>query len=176
MTALRTRTCDRSYGTRVFAACARGDVSISKLSPFCCGQTKVMQKAAATANSTRRGLSQRFMKLGSFGANGRECKSVAGAPGSLHALFWSPRCGPAVCPDVPRQLPPRERGVSIRAGGWFVAQMTTNPESRMFIPRVPSGVIPEPVVELCRHIEQGGFRAWVVGGSLRDVLMGRTPK
>lgn len=41
---------------------------------------------------------------------------------------------------------------------------------------VPSGVIPEPVVELCRAIERGGFRAWLVGGSLRDILMGRVPK
>jgi tRNA nucleotidyltransferase (CCA-adding enzyme) len=62
------------------------------------------------------------------------------------------------------------------SGRRFVSQVTTNPEQQVFIPRVPSGAIPEPVVELCRHIEQGGFRAWVVGGSLRDVLMGRTPK
>jgi len=41
---------------------------------------------------------------------------------------------------------------------------------------VPPGAIPEPVLELCRRIERGGYRAWVVGGSLRDVLMRRTPK
>lgn len=41
---------------------------------------------------------------------------------------------------------------------------------------VPHGAIPEPVLELCRRIERGGYRAWVVGGSLRDVLMKRTPK
>jgi tRNA nucleotidyltransferase (CCA-adding enzyme) len=41
---------------------------------------------------------------------------------------------------------------------------------------VPQGAIPEPVLELCRRIERGGYRAWVVGGSLRDVLMERTPK
>lgn len=41
---------------------------------------------------------------------------------------------------------------------------------------VPHGAIPEPVLELCRRIERGGYRAWVVGGSLRDVLMQRTPK
>jgi tRNA nucleotidyltransferase (CCA-adding enzyme) len=41
---------------------------------------------------------------------------------------------------------------------------------------VPPGAIPEPVLELCRRIERGGYRAWVVGGSLRDVLMERTPK
>jgi tRNA nucleotidyltransferase (CCA-adding enzyme) len=41
---------------------------------------------------------------------------------------------------------------------------------------VPQGAIPEPVLELCRRIERGGYRAWVVGGSLRDVLMRRAPK
>src|SRR5918993_3433778 len=41
---------------------------------------------------------------------------------------------------------------------------------------VPPGSIPEPVLELCRRIERGGYRAWVVGGSLRDVLMERAPK
>ncbi|MGD8861721.1 MAG: HD domain-containing protein [Myxococcales bacterium] len=40
---------------------------------------------------------------------------------------------------------------------------------------VPHGAIPEQVVALCRHVQQGGFHAWVVGGSLRDVLMGREP-
>lgn len=42
--------------------------------------------------------------------------------------------------------------------------------------QVPQGAIPEPVLELCRRIERGGYRAWVVGGSLRDVLMRRAPK
>jgi tRNA nucleotidyltransferase (CCA-adding enzyme) len=46
----------------------------------------------------------------------------------------------------------------------------------MVVNRVPSGVIPEPVIELCRSIERGGFHAWVVGGSLRDVLLERVPK
>ncbi len=46
----------------------------------------------------------------------------------------------------------------------------------MVVQRVPSGVIPEPVVELCRRVEQGGFRAWLVGGSLRDLLRERVPK
>lgn len=41
---------------------------------------------------------------------------------------------------------------------------------------VPQGAIPEPVRELCRRIERGGYRAWVVGGCLRDVLMERAPK
>jgi tRNA nucleotidyltransferase (CCA-adding enzyme) len=41
---------------------------------------------------------------------------------------------------------------------------------------VPEGVIPEPVLEVCRRIERGGYRAWVVGGGLRDVLMERAPK
>lgn len=46
----------------------------------------------------------------------------------------------------------------------------------MALAQVPSGVIPEAVVALCRAIERGGFRAWLVGGSLRDILMGRVPK
>jgi tRNA nucleotidyltransferase (CCA-adding enzyme) len=40
---------------------------------------------------------------------------------------------------------------------------------------VQPGSIPEPVVELCRRIRAGGFDAWVVGGSLRDTLLGREP-
>jgi tRNA nucleotidyltransferase (CCA-adding enzyme) len=46
----------------------------------------------------------------------------------------------------------------------------------MVVQRVPSGVIPEPVVELCRRLSQGGFRAWLVGGSLRDLMRERVPK
>src|SRR6187431_1965786 len=46
----------------------------------------------------------------------------------------------------------------------------------MVASQVPSGAIPGPVVELCRELERGGFRAWVVGGSLRDVLLQRAPK
>jgi tRNA nucleotidyltransferase (CCA-adding enzyme) len=34
-------------------------------------------------------------------------------------------------------------------------------------------VIPEDVRELCRRIEKAGFRAWVVGGCVRDLLMGK---
>lgn len=41
---------------------------------------------------------------------------------------------------------------------------------------VPTGTIPEPVLALCRCLEQAGYRAWVVGGSLRDLLLGRVPK
>ncbi|MCB9667767.1 MAG: HD domain-containing protein [Myxococcales bacterium] len=33
---------------------------------------------------------------------------------------------------------------------------------------------PQAVGELCRRFEQGGYRAWAVGGSLRDVLLGRS--
>lgn len=40
---------------------------------------------------------------------------------------------------------------------------------------VPAGAIPEAVIALCRQIRDGGHRAWVVGGSLRDVLMERPP-
>ncbi len=40
---------------------------------------------------------------------------------------------------------------------------------------VPADAIPEQVVALCHRIREGGYRAWVVGGSLRDVLLERTP-
>ncbi|MDH5671695.1 MAG: HD domain-containing protein [Myxococcales bacterium] len=43
----------------------------------------------------------------------------------------------------------------------------------MPLPYVPTGAVPEPVVELCRRFQQAGFRAWVVGGSLRDILLDR---
>ena len=46
----------------------------------------------------------------------------------------------------------------------------------MVAPYVPAGAIPEPVAALCKRLEQAGFRAWVVGGSLRDLLLGRSPK
>ncbi|MET0386252.1 MAG: HD domain-containing protein [Polyangiales bacterium] len=42
--------------------------------------------------------------------------------------------------------------------------------------QVPPGSIPEPVLALCRRIHEGGFKAWVVGGSLRDTLLGRPPQ
>ncbi|QQR78443.1 MAG: hypothetical protein IPJ68_05190 [Candidatus Moraniibacteriota bacterium] len=36
--------------------------------------------------------------------------------------------------------------------------------------------IPTPVLETLRALEQAGFKAYIVGGSLRDLLIGRTPK
>ncbi len=33
--------------------------------------------------------------------------------------------------------------------------------------------IPEPVVDVCRRLDAAGHRAWVVGGCVRDLLMGR---
>jgi tRNA nucleotidyltransferase (CCA-adding enzyme) len=42
--------------------------------------------------------------------------------------------------------------------------------------RVEPGSIPEAVVALCRRIHAAGWKAWVVGGSLRDLLLGRVPK
>ena len=35
------------------------------------------------------------------------------------------------------------------------------------------GAIPAPVVEICQTLRDQGHRAWVVGGCLRDLLMGR---
>jgi tRNA nucleotidyltransferase (CCA-adding enzyme) len=33
--------------------------------------------------------------------------------------------------------------------------------------------IPGPVLELCRELEKRGYRAWIVGGCLRDLFLGR---
>ncbi len=33
--------------------------------------------------------------------------------------------------------------------------------------------IPGPVIEVCRRLDEAGHRAWVVGGCVRDLLMGR---
>jgi tRNA nucleotidyltransferase (CCA-adding enzyme) len=41
---------------------------------------------------------------------------------------------------------------------------------------VEPGTIPPAVIALCERVRVGGFKAWVVGGSLRDVLLGRAPK
>ncbi len=38
---------------------------------------------------------------------------------------------------------------------------------------VPSGAIPEPVLGIVTALRERGHRAWVVGGCLRDLLMGR---
>jgi tRNA nucleotidyltransferase (CCA-adding enzyme) len=46
----------------------------------------------------------------------------------------------------------------------------------MVVTNVPSGAVPDAVVELCRQVERGGFRAWVVGGSVRDLLRERAAK
>ncbi len=46
----------------------------------------------------------------------------------------------------------------------------------MVLRNVKAGSIPPAVTELCRRIHAGGHGAWVVGGSLRDTLLERTPK
>jgi tRNA nucleotidyltransferase (CCA-adding enzyme) len=46
----------------------------------------------------------------------------------------------------------------------------------MALSHVPKGAIIAPVIELCRRIERGGYRAYVVGGCLRDLLLERAPK
>lgn len=38
-------------------------------------------------------------------------------------------------------------------------------------PTLPSDAIPAPVIELCERLAEHGFRAWVVGGCIRDLLM-----
>jgi len=42
-------------------------------------------------------------------------------------------------------------------------------------PRVPAGAVPGPVVDICKRLRAEGHRAWIVGGCLRDVLLGRSP-
>jgi tRNA nucleotidyltransferase (CCA-adding enzyme) len=37
-------------------------------------------------------------------------------------------------------------------------------------------VIPEPVIGLCRTLRAAGHKGWIVGGSLRDLLLQRRPK
>ncbi len=36
--------------------------------------------------------------------------------------------------------------------------------------------LPEPIFETLTALEQAGFKAYIVGGSLRDLLLGRPPK
>jgi tRNA nucleotidyltransferase (CCA-adding enzyme) len=57
-----------------------------------------------------------------------------------------------------------------------VASAYKAPKSSMVARQVPTGSIPTAVLELCKRIQAGGFRAWVVGGSLRDTLIGRSPE
>ena len=37
---------------------------------------------------------------------------------------------------------------------------------------IPPDAIPEAVLDLCERLARDGFRAWVVGGCIRDLLMG----
>jgi tRNA nucleotidyltransferase (CCA-adding enzyme) len=48
-------------------------------------------------------------------------------------------------------------------------------ERFMVAQQIPPGSIPEPVLAISKRIREGGYRAWVVGGSLRDTLLGRVP-
>lgn len=40
-------------------------------------------------------------------------------------------------------------------------------------PNLPADAIPAAVIELCDRLAEHGFRAWVVGGCIRDLLMGQ---
>lgn len=40
--------------------------------------------------------------------------------------------------------------------------------------RIEHGAIPEPVRRVCSTLHRGGFGAWIVGGCVRDLLLGRT--
>jgi tRNA nucleotidyltransferase (CCA-adding enzyme) len=45
----------------------------------------------------------------------------------------------------------------------------------MVLHNVAPGTIPQAVISLCQRLRAAGHRAWVVGGSLRDLLLARTP-
>src|SRR5258706_4066061 len=40
--------------------------------------------------------------------------------------------------------------------------------------RVSQEQLPADVLALCQRLDQAGFRAWIVGGCLRDLLLGKT--
>lgn len=46
----------------------------------------------------------------------------------------------------------------------------------MVLRTVKAGTLPLEVVALCERIRQGGHKSWLVGGSLRDILLERQPK
>ena len=79
------------------------------------------------------------------------------------------------CVSVALVLPWRQHSVGstrLRTSG----AAEPNRAPTMVVSKVPSGAVPDAVVELCREVADAGFRAWVVGGSLRDLLLQRTPK
>lgn len=69
------------------------------------------------------------------------------------------------------ELLPRLKRRRMRAPARFVRY-----EGPMVAKQVPPGSIPEPVRALSKRIQDAGYRAWVVGGSLRDTLLGRAPQ
>ncbi|MBN1656145.1 MAG: HD domain-containing protein [Deltaproteobacteria bacterium] len=42
--------------------------------------------------------------------------------------------------------------------------------------RLLETAVPRPVLELCKRLRKNGYGAWVVGGCLRDLLLGRKPE
>ena len=42
--------------------------------------------------------------------------------------------------------------------------------------QLETAAIPDPVIALCRTLRSAGYKTWVVGGSLRDLLLQRHPK
>lgn len=73
---------------------------------------------------------------------------------------------------VARAVPAQALGAA--PGGAGFRQPTGFDLSGMAVTRsIPEGSIPAPVVEVCRRLREAGHRAWVVGGSVRDLLLGR---
>lgn len=60
-----------------------------------------------------------------------------------------------------------------------MADSASEPEARV-IPRADHGIsrktIPENVLKVLYRLHRSGYRAYLCGGSVRDLLMGRTPK
>ncbi len=61
-------------------------------------------------------------------------------------------------------------GWKSRAPSATPGRVTHPPPNR---PHISARSIPEPVHELCERLAEHGFRAWIVGGCIRDLLMGK---
>lgn len=69
---------------------------------------------------------------------------------------------------------PEARGLARRRSAYWRGEAKRSRQLSIVPARtVPGGAIPKPVVEICRRLRDRGHRAWVVGGCLRDLLMGR---
>lgn len=54
--------------------------------------------------------------------------------------------------------------------------LQTEMRSLKSIPIKPAPKLPDDVVKVCQQISKAGFRAWLAGGCVRDMLLNRTPR